>query len=108
MLGGPDRYFDPSSLELPPAGFYGDVGRNTVIGPDLSTLDFSLSKTFSFWEERSLVFRAEFFNVLSHANFGIPRNRIFNSRDRIPGSVGRISNTVTSARQIQFGLKFIF
>jgi hypothetical protein len=55
-----------------------------------------------------LAFRGEVFNLLNHANFGLPRNRIFNAQGQIPGSTGRISNTNTSARQIQLGLKLTF
>ena len=35
VLGGHERYFDPSQFQLPPAGFLGNLGRNTLIGPGL-------------------------------------------------------------------------
>lgn len=108
VLGGPDRYFDPTVFELPPAGFYGNVGRNTIIGPGLATTDLSFVKQFRIAEDRSLDFRLEVFNVWNRANFGLPRNRIFNAQGQIPGAVGRITTTVTSSRQIQWGLKFRF
>ena len=47
-------------------------------------------------------FRAEFFNVTNHPNFGLP-NREFGT-----ANFGVISSTVTTERQIQFGLRYTF
>lgn len=108
VLGGPDRYFDPLSFTLQPDGFYGNLGRNTLIGPGLVNFDFSVEKDISLSERHKLQFRAESFNLFNRANFGLPAKGIFNSgRGRI-GSAGRIQKTVTSSRQIQFGLRFEF
>ena len=108
VLGGPDRYFDPTVFSLPAAGFYGNAGRNTIIGPGLFTVDFTLAKQLPVRENHHLDFRFEAFNLLNHANFSIPRNRIFNAQGAIPGSVGRITATVTSSRQIQMSLRYTF
>lgn len=108
VLGGADRYFDPTVFELPPPGFYGDVGRNTIIGPGLAVVDALLAREFPIRGRARLALRAEVFNVLNQTNLGLPRNRIFNAQGRIPGSTGRISTTTTSARQVQLGLKLTF
>ncbi len=111
VLGGPDRYFDPNSFVLPVPGFYGNLGRNTLIAPGLSNFDFSLTKQInvpSVSESFSVQFRAEFFNVFNRPNFGIPAVNLFDSRGRNLGSAGRIRDTVTTSREIQFGLKVIF
>jgi hypothetical protein len=109
VLGGPDQYFDLSAFELQPAGFFGNLGRNTVIGPGLANVDLSLVKDTALGgERRSLQFRAEFFNVFNHPNFGLPANYLFlNPTTRI-GSAGRINTTSTSSRQVQFALKYYF
>ena len=39
-----DRYYDPCAFTLPPAGTYGNLGRNTVTGPRLANVDFGLTK----------------------------------------------------------------
>ena len=63
---------------------------------------------FPLTEENRLQFRAEFFNLLDRANFRIPASAPFlNSRARNP-TAGRITETRTSAREIQFGLQFVF
>ena len=72
FLGGPDQYYDPSQFLPSQLGRFGTVGRNTLIGPGLATVDFSLFKTFDLGEDRSFQFRAEFFNIMNRANFGDP------------------------------------
>ncbi|MBI2821441.1 MAG: TonB-dependent receptor [Acidobacteria bacterium] len=109
VLGGPDRYLDSSPFQLAEAGTLGNLGRNTAIGPGLATLDFSLVKNFHMSEARYFQFRAEFFNLFNRANFGLPNANIFTDTSGNPsGSFGRISDTATTSRQIQFALKLLF
>jgi hypothetical protein len=57
----------------------------------------------------SLEFRAEFFNIFNHANFGIPTGTAFGStNDQISATAGQITYTVTTSRQIQLSLKLVF
>jgi hypothetical protein len=107
-LRTPDRWYDPCAFSLPPAGFYGNLGRNTVTGPGLSSFDFTLLKTTSLTEQMKLEFRAEFFNLLNHANFFFPIINVFNSSRDYSGNAGRITGTSTDNRQIQLGMKLIF
>lgn len=102
VLGGPDQYYDPSAFELPELGFYGNLGRNTLIGPGFFNLDMSLVKNTRIGERIGVEFRAEFFNLLNRANFGTPDVGVFS------GSAGRITYTINTSRQIQFGTKISF
>ena len=114
--GSPDAYFNVNAFELQPAGFLGDLGRNTVIGPGLANVDFSLFKTIKLHEGTSLQFRVEAFNIFNRANFATPttQNRfafVGANQDGtgIPsGSAGRLTGTVITSRQIQFALKLLF
>ena len=108
VTGGPDQYFDPSAFLLPAAGFYGNLGRNTLTGPGLANVDVSLNKRFRVTERVSVQFRTEVFNLLNHPNFSIPSQRtVFSSSGRV-NSAGRITSTSTPSRQLQFGLKLSF
>lgn len=107
ILGGHEQYFDPLAFTFPEAGFLGNLPRNTLIGPDYASWDASLVKNFRVGERRRLQFRAEVFNVLNRANFGLPRTLVFDAVDRVPNA-GEITTTVGTARQMQFGLKFEF
>jgi hypothetical protein len=108
ILGGADRYFDPTAFALPAAGFYGDLGRNTLIGPGLASTDLSVGKRFRVGGRVDLQFRAELFNAFNRRNLAIPSQRtVFTSTGAV-GSAGRITATTTSARQLQFGLRMGF
>jgi hypothetical protein len=107
-LGGPTRYFNPAAFCLQPAGYYGDLGRNTLIGPGIVMVNPSLSKQFRLSERVRLQFRAEMFNALNHPNFAIPSQRTIFSSSGPVASAGLITATTTSSRQLQLGLKATF
>jgi carboxypeptidase family protein/TonB-dependent receptor-like protein len=108
ILGGPNKYFDPSAFALPAPGYYGNLGRNTLIGPGLGALDLAANKTFRLRERLNLQFRTEVFNFLNHPNFSVPSQRTIFSSTGAVGSAGLITTTRTSSRQLQFGLKLTF
>src|SRR6202000_2694412 len=71
-------YFYPRASVLAPVGYEGNVGRDSLIGPGLLDLDYSLVKDTSVkWlgEAGKVQFRAEFFNILNHPNFAQPTGR---------------------------------
>jgi hypothetical protein len=107
VLGNPNQWFNPDAFVLPIAGTYGNLGRGVYSGPGLADVDASLFKSTAINERTNLQFRAEFFNVLNHANFGTPNATVF-SNGAISPSAGLITSTATTSRQIQFGLKLIF
>jgi hypothetical protein len=91
----------------------GNLGRNTLTGPGLINVDFSVFKNTRIRrisEVASLQFRAEMFNIFNHANFAPPldNSTLFNQDGTTVGNAGVIDATQTPSRQIQFGLKFIF
>jgi hypothetical protein len=108
-LGGADLYYDPCAFQLQEAGYYGNLGRNTVIGPGLTSFDFAMVKNTAIGEGRDLQFRWEVFNLFNHVNFGLPNlTNFLAATGAASANAGRITSTVTSARQMQFGLKLSF
>jgi hypothetical protein len=107
-------YFDPTAFELQPSGFIGSLGRNVCTGPGLSTFDVSLNRRIRLprlGDGSALQFRMDVFNVFNHTNFGLPDRIIFAGvapTEAPLTSAGRIRNTTTESRQIQFGLKLTF
>ena len=109
VKGGASRYFNPAAFVPPVNGTYGNVGRDTLAGPGLTELDISAIKNTAVTEHVNLQFRAEFFNVLNHANFSTPNPVVYTSATATPATTaGLITATSTTSRQIQFGLKLLF
>jgi len=109
VLGKPGQWFDPNAFLQPPpnSGFYGNLGRDTLIGPGLATWDFSVMKNTSIHERLNLQFRAEIFNLLNRANFNTPNLIVFTPTG-VSGTAGAVTSTSTTSRQVQFGLKLIW
>jgi hypothetical protein len=112
ILGTPAKWFDPNAFLAPAntpanAGFYGNLGRNTLIGPGLATWDFSVLKDTRIREQLNFQFRAEIFNILNRANFNQPNAVVFTPSGVSP-TAGVITSTTTTARQVQFGLKLLW
>ncbi len=107
---------DPSFGTAPQCfNLRGNAGRNLMIGPGLSNLDFSLFKNNSIKrisESFNVQFRAELFNILNRPNFAPPvtpnNTDIFDAAGGSNGAAGLLTSTTTTSRQIQFALKLIW
>jgi hypothetical protein len=66
------RRFNPAAFAAPPAGRQGTLGRNVLRGFPLTQVDLALRREFALTERVKLQFRAEFFNIFNHPNFGDP------------------------------------
>lgn len=112
VTGDPNGWIDLSAFRRPEPGYLGNLGRNTIIGPDLFSADVSLLKRVALarWGEgASLDFRFEFFNVTNRVNFEMPdsaRMEIFTTTG-VREDAGLISSA-GNPRQIQFGVKLRF
>jgi hypothetical protein len=114
-VGGP---IDPTSLQC--FNLRGNTGRNSIPGPGLMNLDFSLFKNNyirRISESFNVQFRAEIFNILNHPNFALPvepdNTDIFDSTGAPlnppdNGAAGVLKSTTTESREIQFALKVIW
>jgi outer membrane receptor protein involved in Fe transport len=110
VLGGPDRYWDINAFALPAPNTRGNLGRNTLVGPGLVNADLSLVKTFAAHGRQSVQLRLEAFNIFNRANFAVPSGRVAftNAAGDVSPTWGRITSTVTTSRQVQLGLKYLW
>ena len=86
----------------PPAFTCGNVGRNTVYGPGMQTLDFAVIHEFSVTERMKFQIRGEFFNALNQVNLGTP-NRFVNTPQ-----FGTITDAATPGREVQVSSRIGF
>jgi hypothetical protein len=98
-----NRWINASCFVAPPAGQLGNANRVPVSGPGFVNTDFSVIKQFALPREgMGLNFRAEFFNLFNHPQFGLPIGDV-----TAPG-FGSVNSTVNNPRVVQFGLKLTF
>jgi outer membrane receptor protein involved in Fe transport len=107
-LHTPDRWYDPCAFSVAAPGFFGNLGRNTIVGPKKNRVDISLVEITSLTESKKLEFRAEFFNIFNHPFFTLPQNLVFTSTRLHGGNEGRIAATAGSNREIELGMKLTF
>ena len=89
----------------------GNLGRNTVQGPDSITMDLAVLKEIPVTEAQHVEFRWEIFNMFNRPNFSVPTKELFrNAKGYNSPAVGgaQITKTRGTARQMQFALKYIF
>lgn len=105
------RWIDSSALCAPAvlgadgSAGYGNAGQSIVNGPGQLNVDFSLAKRTrvgGLRESAELLFRAEFYNAMNHAQFSGPGTTFRTA------NFGVITQTAVAPRIVQFGLKYLF
>jgi hypothetical protein len=93
----PDAAFDTTAFAAALAGRVGTSGRNQYYGPALVNFDIAIGRRFRIAESAGAQIRAEFFNVMNHADFANPVADMSNA------SFGRITQTLGSAASNAIG-----
>ena len=120
-VGTPSCWFNSSAFAVPPAGQFGNAGRNILRGPAFAQFDAALHKDFAITERRKITVGVEAYNVFNHPNFGVPSNTqsplamggngdaIFkDAAGSFAANAGQILTTVGTGRQIQLTGRFTF
>ena len=120
-VGTPSCWFNPSAFAVPPAGQFGNAGRNILRGPAFAQFDPSLHKDFAITERRKITVGVEAYNLFNHPNFGVPSNTqsplslggngdaVFkDAAGNFADNVGQILTTAGTGRQIQLAGRFTF
>jgi hypothetical protein len=119
--GTPSCWFNPSAFAVPPAGQFGNAGRNILRGPAFAQFDASLHKDFAITERRKITIGVEAYNLFNHPNFGVPSNTqsplslggngdaVFkDAAGNFAANAGQILTTAGTPRQIQLAGRFTF
>jgi hypothetical protein len=115
----PNQWYNPAMFSLAPVGHLGNAGRDMLRSPSLLVWNASVVKDTAvhfLGEGGSMQFRAEIFNPMNKANFGLPSGSAFagvqsdaGTYSEVPlSSAGQITSTLTTSRQIQIALKLKF
>jgi hypothetical protein len=107
------EWFNQLAYATPTTDTYGNNPRNSIRGPDLTNVDFSLAKSFNIprWEQGKLQIRMDATNFFNHPSFNAPNNNL-NPTALASGtpdpSVGAITGTTVTGRVIQLSARFSF
>lgn len=107
------QWFNQLAYATPATNTFGNNGRNTLRGPDLTSVDFSLAKTFRIpkFERGGLQIRMDATNILNHPSFGQPNAALTSAAlaSGVPNpSVGQITTVTVPGRFFQLGARFNF
>jgi outer membrane receptor protein involved in Fe transport len=120
ILGDPQSWFDPLAYAAPTAGRFGTSGYNSLRGPGVKNLDFSVYRTFKITEWLNAQFRAEAFNLTNTPHFSNPSANVSNLQLNQDGTIRNLGGfttiTTTSGigregideRVFRFGVRFGF
>ena len=99
------------------ANLLGNAGRNSITGPHLINMDFSMIKDTPvkrISESFNVEFRTEIFNIFNHSNFippepvnGSAGAQLFNT-DGSSSGAGQLDELATTPREVQFAIKVIW
>jgi hypothetical protein len=116
--GGTALWFDTSVFSQPldadgKTPHFGNMGRNSLSGPGLGNLDFSVFRKFPIMERWKGEFRFEVFNLTNTPAFGNPNTQLGSTTfgmitGTLAGTVANQSIGGTGARVVQMGLKISF
>lgn len=98
----PSEWFNVNAFAAPAPGTFGDSGRNSLYGPGLLNVNFSLSKTLQLRDGVSMQISADATNVINHPSFGLPDSAIG------PGHDAQIRSVTVGGRALQLVGKIRF
>jgi hypothetical protein len=95
------EWFNTAAFVAPPAYTFGQLGRNTLVGPGIFNIDSVVSRHIRIRERYGIEIRAEAFNLFNTPNYS-QIGRIINASD-----YGQVDSQLPP-RQLQFGAKVTF
>ena len=107
ITGNPNQWFNPNAFVLSTPGTWGTLGRGVYNGPGLAEVDLSLFKRIAVIGEDESAIPGGMFQRTKPGQLRHAEPTVF-SNGAVSPSAGLITSTVTTSRQIQFGLKLIF
>jgi hypothetical protein len=106
---GTKQWFNEAGFAQPTPGTLGNSGRNSLNGPGLSNINFSLGKTFSIWENVKFQLRADASNIFNHPSFNLPNGALtLNSAGAVTTGTSTITSTTIGGRTMQLLGKVTF
>ena len=101
-------YLNPAGFTNNSPGTFGTIKKGAFVGPQYADWDASLARSFTITERSYLQFRAEYFNLLNHTNFGDPNTTNNGTFGQITSTSPQNANFTNDPRIAQLSLKLVF
>jgi hypothetical protein len=95
------EWFNTAAFVQPPAGVFGNTGRNILRAPGINSWNLSLFKNFPIKERANLQLRLESFNAFNHPQWGVPNDNVSSPQfgqitsTNIPGRINQLGGKLT-------------
>jgi hypothetical protein len=97
-----NNWYNLVAFAVQAPGTYGNERRNSLRGPGLTNVNFSLGKNFIIWRQVNFQLRGDATNLLKHPSFSQPNNNIGSSQ------AGQITGTTVGGRNMQISGRLTF
>jgi hypothetical protein len=106
---GTKQWFNEAAFAQPTPGTLGNSRRNSLNGPGLTNVNFSLGKSFSIWENVKFQIRADASNIFNHPSFNLPNAALtLNSAGAVTTGTSTITSTTIGGRNMSLLGKVTF
>ena len=104
----PSSFSNPIANAAAPSNSYGNIVKGSFIGPRYTDIDMAMARNFPIVGEAAIQFRAEYFNLFNHTNFGDPATTLGSTFGQITGTTPQNGANANDPRIAQFSLKVLF
>ena len=101
-------WYNAAAFAPAAAGTFGNERRNSLVGPGLNVINFSLGKNFKYQERYGLQLRLDAQNILNHPSFGNPSTSLSFNSSGTPTTTPTITSTTIGPRAFQLNARFSF
>ncbi len=91
-------YLNPAAYVAPPAGRWGNAGRDSITGPGQVVLNASLGRTFRLNDRLSLDLRVDSVNALNHVSFVAWNTTVTSTQFGLPTAANAMRSMQTTMR----------
>jgi hypothetical protein len=103
LYDAPGRFLNPAAYVAPPAGQWGDAGRNSITGPGQFSMSATMARTFRMSDRMNLTAQFNASNVLNHVVFNSWNTTLGNLQFGLPPN-----GAANQMRQISTNLRLSF
>lgn len=94
-------WFNIAAYQMPAIYTFGNAGPYMVRADGMQSFDVALQKEFPVYEQQTVEFRGEFFNMPNHVNFGLPNATLTSA------AFGKVTSG-SAPREIELSLRYRF